>query len=68
MGLLSYEQPFCRIVGSVTRLYRSCSIRDTRDDDYRREGRRNGSAARSRKSNQKKENLGEVPSVEKRRR
>lgn len=29
MGLLSYEEPFCCIVGSVTRLYRSCSIRDT---------------------------------------
>lgn len=27
MGLLSYEEPFCHIVGSVTRLYRSCSIR-----------------------------------------
>lgn len=32
------EKPFWYIAGSVTRLYRSCSIRDTRDDDYRREG------------------------------
>lgn len=30
------EKPFWYIAGSVARLYRSCSIRDTRDDDYRR--------------------------------
>lgn len=29
MGFLSYEEPFCHIVDNVTRLYRSCSIRDT---------------------------------------
>lgn len=29
MGPLSYEEPFRHIVVSVTRLYRSCSIRDT---------------------------------------
>lgn len=48
MGLLLYEKPFRHTVGSVTRLYRSCSIRDTGSDDYRREGGRRTGQQRSR--------------------
>lgn len=51
--------PF-HIVGSVTQLYRSCSIRDTRADDYRRRGREEEATeeqaiAESEKSEQKNE-------------
>lgn len=69
MGLLSYEEPFCHIVGSVTRLYRSCSIRDTGMmiiEEKEEEGTGNSDRGRS-ESNQKKQNLGEVPEEKRRR-
>lgn len=69
MGLLSYEEPFCHIVDSVTRLYRSCSIRDTGMmiiEEKEEEGTGNGDRERS-KNNQKKESLGEVPEEKRRR-
>lgn len=64
MGLLLYEKPFRHTVGSVTRLYRSCSIRDTGSDDYRREGGRRTGQQRSRARREQpkeRENLGEIP-------
>lgn len=58
MGPLSYEELFRHIVGSVTRLYRSCSIRDTGMmiiEEKEEEETGKGDRGRS-ESNQKKEN------------